>query len=260
MSLLVGVGSVAFIAIKLLTVAGGDPETAYAILQSQGTGAVLVGSLVSVVGLIAAPFAFVLILHGLKPHRGVPSGPAMSHFYVIGFGLLMVSVVTAPAGLLIESVVCALLLTAAITAMHARFGSKARVRFPFNLASANFTLAYAMSIIIIGLISSSPWLPAENISLRHNLSFTGYVLSDSNGRILVLTYDPTGVVQFPQGDILGTRECEPHDYKWFQATPWELISGVLDSGLRAYYSACPHKTTAPVAYVGAGPGPPPPGP
>jgi hypothetical protein len=47
--------SVAVVAIRLLAVSRGDPETAYAILQIGGTGSVLIATLVSTLGLLAIP-------------------------------------------------------------------------------------------------------------------------------------------------------------------------------------------------------------
>jgi len=54
--------SVTIVAVRLLLVARGDPETAYAILQAGGTGTVLIGTLISTLGLLAIPAVVVLIV------------------------------------------------------------------------------------------------------------------------------------------------------------------------------------------------------
>jgi hypothetical protein len=69
--LLVGILTTLFVALRIFSAAAYNPTTAYGILQAEGTGTVIVGSLLSVIGIFPVWlfFIFLLAYDGLAKKR-----------------------------------------------------------------------------------------------------------------------------------------------------------------------------------------------
>ena len=52
-----------------------------------------------------------------------------------------------------------------------------------------------------------PWLPTQVITLNNGKEFTGYVLSDAPGWVIVLKNADRRVVYYPDTDVTGRRLC-----------------------------------------------------
>jgi hypothetical protein len=229
-SVIFGVASVAFVAVRLLGIARGDPETAYAILQATGTGNALVGSLVSTVGLLALPICATLGFYAWRSRGSASFFPLL----IGSSAVFIVAIYMAPIFTLLSTVVS----TIVVIPLSRRFMSALR-RHARDASSLLFIgiAAYLFLIFVYEIIIPTPWLPEQAISVAGHKPFSGYVLSVTNGGTTILTFHPEGVENVPSKDILTAAECTPSGYLENQAT----LIGLLESSLSAVtdYPPCP---------------------
>jgi hypothetical protein len=238
--LLAGTGSVAFIAVRLLSVAGGDPETAYTILQSQGTATIVVGSLISLVGLVAVPVAIAFMRYAYVHQPTDSNDRTSSYSLALSSGLALIAIYTAPAGELVASVVVALVFGYWTSRLfHRKTELDNSKRFSFKVISPHLLIIYFITIMIINVASVNPWLPSESISIKGGAPFSGFILSEGGTNALILTADPIGIVQLPRQDITGTAQCEMPEYAYKYATFGELLARVTHYFPDLRYPACP---------------------
>jgi hypothetical protein len=124
LALLAGFLSVVFVAVRLLSVTGFDPETAYAVLQAQGTGSVIVGSLVPIAGLILFPVGFVLTFISytrILKKNDYLENPEIYISRGAGWLLLIIGLATAPIVILAVSVLVSFVVSLAIPIARSRF-------------------------------------------------------------------------------------------------------------------------------------------
>jgi hypothetical protein len=228
LALLVGALSLAFIAVRLLTVTGYDPETAYYVLQATGTGAVVAGTLVSTVGLAAAALAgFVLLYHYCVKSRIDPSGSGASFAVIGAVALIVIALITAP----IVPLLALIVLTSVACLLTLKKGTGSRSRM-------NIILLYILTVIIVGSLITGIWIPAQRISAQGKPAFTGYILSEANGKLTVLTFNPVVITQISSLKV-ATEECRPYGYWHEQETLGELINTFFDLSERVSYRSCP---------------------
>jgi hypothetical protein len=267
LSLLIGSLSAAAIAVRLLVVSRGDPETAFAILQASGTGAVLVGTLVSVVGLAAAPIGLLFFFYARRPQEAVLKtilyGAAAASFYIALFTAQALELLAGIVIIILVRVLCAKSsqmreralksLGAGQTASAAASPSDDESSRYSQAASKNdsqpetlrksLVPAWASIAIVIYLLftlgaqtfSPKPWLPIEAITMHNGQKFSGYVLSDTNGMIYILTASPTGVIHVPITTILDTKNCSPGLSLSMQVT----LAEIFETPYRMSYGTCP---------------------
>jgi hypothetical protein len=226
--LIIGAVSVSFIAGRLLGVAAGDPETAYAVLQEQGTASVVVGSLIPAVGLLAFPAA-VLAMRAQANNRYDKTTHGL--LFAVLVGALILTFFTAPALVLGGSVALAFF-TAIAHQSTLAFGRKKHRRSPFNLHPSLNEVATIYTIVVLTLITlnSVPWLPSVEISMKSRAHFTGYVLSQNNGTTSILRKTPVSVLQIASGSISSITDCKPSDYFENEETINQLFGDFMNKG------------------------------
>jgi hypothetical protein len=230
---IVGLLSVAIVAIRLLGVGRGDPEIAYAILQIGGTGTVLIATLVSTLGLIAIPACGIAAYFFV---RAIKKSACSTRIFQLGCGsfiMLYIAAYMAPAEFLVISVGAAVLVVViwrTVRALHT--SHRAAQLLPVMLIAG-----YVLAVLLYQLASPTPWLPVQAITVARQKPFTGYVLSQDNGKTDILTSNPEGVVSIPSQEIQATEQCTPHNYDWDQATALGLLERVTRQIIT--YPACP---------------------
>lgn len=235
-TLLIGLFSVAFIAVRLLAAATGDPETAYAILQATGSGSVVVGSLIPAVGLLVFPLAVIGFSYNLS--RKAFHDRSQALLMLATFALsLVVTTLTAPAIPLVLSIgttLASVIFTATTpfsTLRQRMHNSKDLWPSPYALISV-----YAATAIVFTAVSSTMWLPTQNIITKERPGFSAYVLSQNDQNTWILTQYPTSVVQVPTKEIITMQICKTPDYRSQEETITELLGNSRNSG--AFYPRC----------------------
>lgn len=243
LSLVVGSLSAGLIALRLLVVARGDPETAYAILQAGGTAAILTGTLVSVVGLIAAPISFLLFFYAWLHFCARRTQGTTSWIALFGASAVSayIAIFAAPAALLLLGIALGFVVWLVLRQPRIRglimpeddSHPKSRGSIP---SWAYITIiCYLALTMITQLWSPKPWLPIQSIETKTQ-TFNGYVLSETNGDAYILTATPTGVTQVPSSSIESATECKPSSSFVFSQ---ETLAEIIESPYRTSYPACP---------------------
>jgi len=280
LALLAGFLSVVFVAVRLLSVTGFDPETAYAVLQAQGTGSVIVGSLVPIAGLILFPVGFVLTFisyTSILKKNDYLENPEIYISRGTGWLLLIIGLATAPIVILAVSVLVSFVVSLVIAIGRSRFSvhrqdtpAKAAGAEPAEAAGAEpaeaagaesfkkiirsnqmawgMVVLYALAVMLSGAIISKLWVPAQNISIKSE-TFNGYVLSqDSGGEFVILTYDPIMITQMSSQAVpsMTFAVCRPSHYDRDQATLAQLVFNLISNSKRTDYPACVRRTTPPL--------------
>jgi len=228
-TVIIAVLSVAVVAIRLLGVARGDPEIAYAILQIAGTGTVLIATLVSTLGLLAIP-AFAIFAFYARQSFAKQKKFSATQFQLLlasSFAMLVIALYMSPVFLLAYSLawwIPLIILSLTIPTTGARY-------------LVIFVSAYVVGIFLYGLFSPTPWLPVQAISVAGQKPFTGYVLSQANGTTSILTSDPEGVIILPSQSVLAIGQCTPPGYQLEQGTLSDWFEHI-DHKLMTY-TACP---------------------
>jgi hypothetical protein len=231
--------SVVVVAIRLLGVSRGDPQIAYAILQSGGTGNVLIGTLVSTVGLLAIPASAVFAVfwndayRASKKIRSEPNSLFRGHILLAAatLGATYIAIYTAPIGVLIISLglaISAAFIWAVGTAVRL---CRKKTIWKWDSLAVKKALEYcicAYILLIVGyeVASPTPWLPIQNFSVAGQGEFSGYMLSQVDGETFILTFNPDEVISVPSLRIRATTQCTSHHYIEEQATVVFLFYGV----------------------------------
>ena len=239
--LLAGVFSVGFIAARLLGASAHDPETAYAILQIQGTGNVIAGSLISGVGLIVAPLA-VISFCAYKIRRD-PNKASLAWLAGI-FGIFIVAY-TAPFGIFTALVALTAASSLILWIMRSIFcwyarqknnGGPPRARLSFYEITAIYlglTLLFFTSYVL------PPWLPAENIMVGKS-TITAYVLSQDPTTTYILQENPVKIIRLPTSEIISQTYCSTSGYLIGDEPLVQLLRriGFLAPGQAPIYPRC----------------------
>ncbi len=230
-TVIVAILSVAIVAVRLLGVARGDPEIAFAILQIGGTGTVLIATLISTLGLLAIPACAILVYNAW-----LENDSAIQRWILIAssFGMFTIALYMAPAFLLVASIpglIAVIILSVRTSATGPQY-------------LTGFIVIYIIVLFIYGLFSPTPWLPVQEIHITGQRPFTGYVLSQASGATSsILTSSPEGVISVPSQSILVTEQCTPPLYQWEQATLFDLLEH--SEHKLVTYSACPSTPYSP---------------
>jgi hypothetical protein len=224
-TVIIAILSVAVVAVRLLGVARGDPEIAFAILQIGGTGTVLIATLVSTLGLLAIPVCAVFVYNAWEKRANATKLLVLA---ASSFGMFTIALYMAPAFLLVFSIpvlILAVILSLSTPATGPQY-------------LTGFIAIYVIALFIYGLFSPTPWLPVQEIHIAGQRPFTGYVLSQANGAASsILTSNPEGVISVPSQSILATEQCTPPLYQWEQATLFDLLEHSEHKLIT--YPACP---------------------
>jgi hypothetical protein len=225
--------SVAVVAIRLLAVARGDPQTAYAILQIGGTGSVLIATLVSALGLLAIPVCATFGFYAWRTVKNtVPGSSALSTRVILlitgATVMFLIALYMSPVLLLLYSIV--FLGIQMLITVRASDGMAKRL----ILISV---VVYILGIIAYEGLSPTPWLPVQTITVAGQNPFSGYVLSQANGQTSILTSNPEGIITLPSQSITNTEQCTSHLYLLNQATLFDVLEN-LGHNLMTY-KPCP---------------------
>jgi hypothetical protein len=229
---IIGILSVAVVAIRLLGVSRGDPQIAYAILQAGGTGNVLIGTLVSTLGLLAIPSLAAFGFHTFKHRRD----KSLVEFHVLLAGslaMLYIALYMAPIDFLVLGMVEAVAAVAAALILTRR---EQESSWDGTKILSIFICIYVSVVLLFELASPTPWLPIQAISVAGQ-KFSGYVLSQADGQTSILTYNPDLVISVPSQRILVATQCTPHYYIEEQATIVYMFERLINK--LTDYPACP---------------------
>jgi MFS family permease len=210
--LLVGASATIFIAIRLSSVASFEPETAYEILQANGTGTVVVGSIVSLLGPALIAITIICwqayISTGKEhQHRQRRGRLLVALQLLVGFSLFLTPTVVFVA--IPVTVALALLETRLLrrwvgkqrgkymTGSGEDRDEKARrvTKESISLTSLAKKPSVVISVLLVALyvFFSTPWFPSERISIRGaERTETGYILSATGDDITMLIHTSTG--------------------------------------------------------------------
>jgi hypothetical protein len=227
--------SVAVVAIRLLGVSRGDPAIAYAVLQAGGTGNVLIGTLVSTLGLLAIPASVALGFYA----RRADKSSVKRHVLIAGtFGMLYIAVYAAPVGALGLAIVAAIA-AAVIRLIRVKMRRKS---WEGKIALSVFICTYIVLTVFYEVATPTPWLPIQAITVAGQKPFSGYVLSQADGQTSILTSNPDGVINVPSRG-LSSAQCIPHLYVVEQATLVYLYEHLRHK--LADYKSCPSTPYSP---------------
>lgn len=249
--LLVGMLTTLFVALRIFSAAAYNPTTAYGILQAEGTGTVIVGSLLSVIGIFPVWLflIFLLTYDGLTKKRQDSVRASFIGALVV---LFLIGIFIAP--------VLGLVLMAGVAAFEAwirgewrRNARKDRVarrklpaelQFEYDRRIGNLvrtirkrksTIPTSVVIFAVLLIfqsvSALPWLPTEKVDVKGTGPLVGWVLSSSGTFTSVLL--TTGQIKYVATNLItGQQICIEFSQAPINITIPELTT-------RSVYPACP---------------------
>ena len=173
LGLITAIGAALFVIAKLLLIADFDANTALAVLQSQGSATVTVGSfLTAVPDLLVTVVAFgvaylVYIREQVSPeHRFSPILPGLFGLCTLAFLTILPQL-----GLILIFWLAAYLL-----------GRKKRGRIPGQMLVLGL-----ITFLLFGIFTSPPWMPSEVVELNDGRTIQGYVLTSAGEAWAILT-------------------------------------------------------------------------
>ena len=226
--------SIGFISARLLAVATGDPETAYAILQATGTGSVIAGGLIPAIGLLVFPLIGVAIYHGLSKARIADSTQTVI-MLALGTLALVITIFTAPAVALLASLFTTLVvISVAAAASFLAMEKGRRTIKKFRPSPYALVAVYSVTAVVFVSLSLTPWVPSENIVMKGRQSFSAYILAQNDKITSFLTQNPTAVVQVPTNQIISTQICKTPDYRSQEETINQWFGNLFASKIFPY--------------------------
>jgi hypothetical protein len=261
LTLVVSIAGGIAIIVRLLSAAALQPETALIILQTQGTSAVIVGTLLPVLALLPGMVAIIVLLSTFGTR------PINTGRLTIGLCLLAFTAMMVPLGTIAMLAVLPLVIVAIYFVRRALnqalFRLARRARDQVRLHKLADTLRYldefrertgridnlrggaliSGGLLVIVLFGSPPWLPTERIDGPTG-PITGYVLADGNDELIVLQDSPRIVVRLPAAETKRaycTRPAKDQDAPLtrFVNSGRPLLFVVSDSPDAAAYPRCP---------------------
>ena len=230
-ALILGGVTTTLVALRLLSVAKANPETAYGILQAGGTTNVIIGTVLSLIPSIALIVASCLTLSRIWAK--VSSSRVLTQLEELGVWgsictLFLIAALTipfrywpAPA-----AVVIALAVAGISRNRIEKRRQEARGRVAVKVAAVVIAGAF-----LLGVIASPPWMPAARLTFSKASGqgpIAGYVLSQSDTGLTVLELDPRTILYFGPGELASQTACSafpPDDLPIVYKT-W--LKGILD--------------------------------
>ena len=196
-ALAVGIASTVLVALRLLSVADFNPATAYGIVQSSGTGNVLIGTVISLVPSMAIITVSGLIVYLIfYPHPKLSAAAELAVWASMSM-LVLIALLTIPLryiiaiGLWLLFILFLLIFRGKIKKALERHEDAPVVRN----AARGFGFIVAVTVIF-GIVLSPPWMPSEYLVFKNGRSVTGYVLSETQTGIAVLQASPREVLYY----------------------------------------------------------------
>lgn len=236
-----------FVVLKGYVLARGDVATALGILQYAGLATVVSAGLLSSLPILtAAMLAYTLSrvltwVLGILPSRGPPSAFSRPLAWVT-LGAFVLAALFAPWTYLALAGVIGL----AIALMRTLRASKRIARLGAWLVRVLLASA-AVVAVIFSLYAV--WVPHEVVYLRSGTAVprteqVGYVLSEGNGWITILTSGVHRIVHYPDAKVTAQMVCEKSSELTDAPTPWAWVTGLIPIVKPALHPAasrpCPH--------------------
>jgi hypothetical protein len=198
------------VALRLAAVSGYNPQTAYVLLQTQGTSSAAFGTLVQALALLPLLMFFAL-LNGLvlaSPSDGT------ARLMLIGVGISTVAIVLIwPLAIAIFMVLFQglpfLYLFHQNRKFEAEFGREGVESAPTRPIAWGLGAVIA-PFVVVPLFDPNPWLPREDLTFA-NLKVSGFMLSEPDERdtVLVLQAKPRVVMRLDGSKLTRRHLCEP---------------------------------------------------
>jgi hypothetical protein len=200
--LISGLASLAVVT-RLMSVTGWDSYTALAVLNAQGSGNVLVGSLAPFVTFIpVVGFNFCMsIAIGYLLHRHI--GAALWWFTGVAIFALAIAALY-PWPMMAVFIVAFTTFVLLFEVADRRDGITTE---PSVRGATEVLLASGVALLFI-VLSPQPWLPLEAIRTGNNVGLIGYVLKTENDQMVVLTDRPRGVTRIESSNVLSRQYCK----------------------------------------------------
>lgn len=203
--LLIALLAAGFVAIRVYSISGWNYYTAYVVLQTQGTGSVILGSLLPVTGYLASYVAIVVFVgSAFAKLIGRPLVATVASYVAWGLFLISLAMMPLASALIIGSiaVVGLALVRRDIRKLTEELAEekdesqrrRKRSREAGRFAKIQVFIFWVLFPVCL-LLSNVPWIPSEEFQTKPPT--VGYVLSDNGRQIVVLTHQPRGVTQLP---------------------------------------------------------------
>lgn len=232
------------VACRLLAVAHYDLATAYGILAAQGTGSVAVGTLLAVLWLVPIGTLLMGLLLFTRALLVGSSFAGAVPWVLIG---ALTTVYFVPwDGFTIATGLAALVLVVASLVARRRLG-KVPLHESLPARTDGAIRVFVWGIVLMsGLTAASaaePWMPAESLVLRGGGDLTGFVLSDKDDELVILTAEERTLMRLPVKEVRSRQYCErePDPYDFFVTSTGPAqpsLLGLLFFGDDARYPPC----------------------
>jgi hypothetical protein len=220
----------AVLVIRLLAVGEWDTSTAHAILQTGGTGTVLLGAMVSLVSaVLPGALAVAIARPAYRWGRGAGRPDAALVMSTILF--VLVALLVAPMVYLIVGVPVASFLAFLIG--RADTGKPEDLATRDNLRMLATALVFGSASVL--LVSAQPWLPREVLIITGGDRVVGYVLVANSDSTAVLQHQPRQVIYLDHGSVVRRAICDPERSWWWKRVPANYSQTATD------YPACPRQ-------------------
>lgn len=199
--------STILIALRLLSAAKANPETAYGILQASGTANVIIGTVLSLIPSIALIGASCLVLDRI--FSKFSKSPELDQAAELGIwtsicALFLIALFTIPFRYweVPAAVVVALILA---RIFRQRIEDARKKKTGRHVAKA--VAGLIAGLFLLGVILSPPWMPAEKLTFTNAKPVTGYVLDQSQSGLTVLAVDSRQILYYGPKDLATEAAC-----------------------------------------------------
>ena len=203
-TLSIGAASTVLVALRLLSVAQFNPETAYGILQANGTTSVVIGTVISLIPSIAIIAALCLISWLIySEHDELSEGLVFALWTTMGV-LVLIALITTPVRYILFLAGCTLLV---LIVWAIKTWIKEIQKKTAGQIGSRVLALFVAAILVFGVVISPPWMPPEHLSFSHAPPVTGYILTQSSDGVTVLQISPRKLMYYGPGALTGQTPC-----------------------------------------------------
>lgn len=220
------------VALRLLSVARFNPETAYGILQASGTGDVIIGTVISLIPSIAIIAGSALSLGLIFSRSRKPSATAEFAVWISIFVLILIAVLTIPFRYVYVAIpVIPLVVLTAVPPLRKKIerSRNGRARKTAAIISA---LLIAI-LLMFGVVLSPPWMPAERLILSNHHAVTGYILAENSNGLTILGLEPRQIMYYSPDALIGQSICS--------SSPANDLPIIYYTGISKFIGLFPYK-------------------
>jgi hypothetical protein len=201
-----------FIALRVFAVSGFQYQTAFVVLQSQGSSAILMGTVIPAFPVIPLAAAAVCMAVGVRRESRGESSRALT---VVTITLMICTLMISEVGLLVVGLPLSFF---GVLALHGfrRLSSKAPAP-PSGRLLAGFMYTILAIAMLAVTFTPKPWLPYERVGNGRG-HVDGYVLGSRDGELVILRDEHRQIVIVPEG--APRRFCLPSEGGITISVPW----------------------------------------